>query len=72
MKGEPVIDEVVRMMIDASNSLFEGFASILRKVRKAMHMAAKSIDKRWLRRYRRAQARSRRNNLYLKSIGRCR
>lgn len=32
----------------------------------------KKLDPRWQRRRRRALARSRRNNLYLKSIGRCR
>lgn len=34
--------------------------------------AAKALDPKWQRRRRRALARSRRNNLYLKSIGRCR
>ncbi len=72
MRGKPVIDEVARMTVDAANSLFEWFALMLRKVEKALRKLAKEIDRRWLRRYRRALARSRRNNQYLKSIGRCR
>lgn len=45
-----------------------GFRDADRIVRKLM----KALDPRWQRRRRRALARSRRNNLYLKSIGRCR
>lgn len=45
-----------------------GFRDADRIVRKLM----KKLDPRWRRRRRRALARSRRNNLYLKSIGRCR
>lgn len=45
-----------------------GFRDADRIVRKLM----KALDPRWRRRRRRALARSRRNNLYLKSIGRCR
>lgn len=45
-----------------------GFRDADRIVRKLM----KKLDPRWQRRRRRALARSRRNNLYLKSIGRCR
>lgn len=45
-----------------------GFRDADRIMRKLM----KALDPRWQRRRRRALARSRRNNLYLKSIGRCR
>ena len=72
MRGNQVIDEVARMAVNVVNSLFEGLARMFRKVEKALRKLAKAIDRRWLRRYRRALARSRRNNQYLKSIGRCR
>lgn len=48
--------------------ILRGFRNAARIVRKF----AKALDPRWQRRRRRALARSRRNNLYLKSIGRCR
>ena len=68
----PSIDEVVSMVNDAVKALSEGFARILSQVAKAMRRLVKAFDPKWMRRRRRALARSRRNNLYLKSIGRCR
>lgn len=68
----PSIDEVVSMVNDAVKALSEGFVRILSQVAKAMRRLAKAFDPKWMRRRRRALARSRRNNLYLKSIGRCR
>ncbi len=68
----PSIDEAVSMVNDAVKALSEGFARIFRQVAKAMRRLMKAFDPKWLRRRRRALARSRRNNLYLKSIGRCR
>ena len=68
----PLIDEVVSMVNDAVKALSEGFVRILSQVAKAMRRLVKAFDPKWMRRRRRALARSRRNNLYLKSIGRCR
>ena len=68
----PSIDEVVNMVNDAVKALSEGFVRILSQVAKAMRRLVKAFDPKWMRRRRRALARSRRNNLYLKSIGRCR
>ena len=68
----PSIDEVVSMVNDAVKALSEGFVRILSQVAKAMRRLVKAFDPKWMRRRRRALARSRRNNLYLKSIGRCR
>lgn len=74
MSGERVssIDEVAGMVNDAVKALSEGFVRILSQVAKAMRRLVKAFDPKRLRRRRRALARSRRNNLYLKSIGRCR
>lgn len=68
----PPIDEVASMVNDAVKVLSEGFVRILSQVAKAMRRLVKAFDPKWMRRRRRALARSRRNNLYLKSIGRCR
>lgn len=68
----PSIDEAAGMVNDAVKALSEGFVRILSQVAKAMRRLVKAFDPKWLRRRRRALARSRRNNLYLKSIGRCR
>ena len=68
----PSIDEVVSMVNDAVKALSEGFVRILSQVAKAMRRLVRAFDPKWMRRRRRAGARSRRNNLYLKSIGRCR
>ena len=68
----PSIDEVVSMVNDAVKALSEGFVRILSQVAKAMRRLVKAFDPKWMRRRRRALARSRRNNLYLMSIGRCR
>lgn len=68
----PSIDEVASMVNDAVKALSEGFVRILSQVAKAMRRLVKAFDPKWLRRRRRALAHSRRNNLYLKSVGRCR
>ena len=68
----PSIDEVAGMVNDAVKAHSEGFVRILSQVAKAMRRLVKVFDPKRLRRRRRALARSRRNNLYLKSIGRCR
>ena len=66
------IDEVASTVNDAVKALSEGFVRILGQVAKAMRGLVKAFDQKCLRRRRRALARSRRNNQYLKSIGRCR
>ena len=68
----PSIDEVAGMVNDVVKALSEGFVRILSQVAKAMRRLVKAFDPKRLRRRRRALARSRRNNLYLKSVGRCR
>lgn len=61
--------DVVETVAEALRErIARGFRDADRIVRKLM----KKLDPRWQRRRRRALARSRRNNLYLKSIGRCR
>lgn len=52
--------------------LWESITRVFRDARRLMRKLAKALDPKWQRRRRRALARSRRNNLYLKSIGRCR
>lgn len=52
--------------------LWEIIARVFRDASRLMRKLAKALDPKWRRRRRRALARSRRNNLYLKSIGRCR
>lgn len=52
--------------------LWESIYRVFRDARRLMRRLAKALDPKWQRRRRRALARSRRNNLYLKSIGRCR
>lgn len=52
--------------------LWEDISRVFRDARRLMRKLAKALDPKWRRRRRRALARSRRNNLYLKSIGRCR
>ncbi|MEF2848313.1 MAG: hypothetical protein U0N71_08730 [Collinsella sp.] len=49
--------------------LWESISRVFRDARRLMRKLAKALDPKWRRR-RRALARSRRNNLYLKSIGR--
>lgn len=61
--------DVVETVAEALREcIARGFRDADRVMRKHM----KKLDPRWQRRRRRALARSRRNNLYLKSIGRCR
>lgn len=63
------VSDVVETVAEAlSERIARGFRDADRIMRKLM----KALDPRWQRRRRRALARSRRNNLYLKSIGRCR
>lgn len=63
------ISDVVEAVAEALREcIARGFRDADRIMRKLM----KALDPRWQRRRRRALARSRRNNLYLKSIGRCR
>ena len=64
--------EAASMTVDAVKALAECFARAFLQAAKAIRKLAKRLDPRWQRRYRYALARSRRNNLYLKSIGRCR
>lgn len=52
--------------------LWESISRVFRDARRLMRKLAKALDPKWQRRRRRELARSRRNNLYLKSIGRCR
>lgn len=61
--------EVVEAVAEA---LRECIARGLRDADRIVRKLMKVLDPRWQRRRRRALARSRRNNLYLKSIGRCR
>lgn len=56
----------------AAEMLWESITRVFRDARRLMRKLAKALDPKWQRRRRRALARSRRNNLYLKSIGRCR
>lgn len=72
MRSSEFFAEAVRMTVDAVKALAECFARVFRQTVKAIRKPAKRLDPRWQRRYRRALARSRCNNLYLKSIGRCR
>lgn len=60
-----VVDTVAKALREC---IARGFRDTDRVIRKLM----KALDPRWQRRRHRAIARSRRNNLYLKSIGRCR
>lgn len=66
--SEAVMD-VVNLVVE---TLADGIARGLRTVAKLTRKVARELDPKWQRRRRRALARSRRNNLYLKSIGRCR
>lgn len=68
----PSIDEVASIVNDAAKALSDGFALALGQTEKAMRRFMEALDPKWMRRRRRALARSRRNNLHLKSIGRCR
>lgn len=72
MRSSEFFAEAVRMTVDAVKELAECFARVFRRAVNAISKLAKCLDPRWQRRYRRALALSRRNNLYLKSIGRCR
>lgn len=55
-----------------AEALRECIARRFRDADRIMRKLMKKLDPMWQRRRRRALARSRRNNLYLKSIGRCR
>lgn len=69
MRSSEFFAEAARMTVDAVKALAECFARAFFQAAKAIRKLAKLLDPRW---QRRALARSRRNNLYLKSIGRCR
>lgn len=70
------IGEAAKAVAEAAKAvaemLGESIARVFRDARRLMRKLAKALDPKWQRRRRRALARSRRNNLYLKSIGRCR
>ena len=55
-----------------AEALRECIARWFRDADRIVRKLMKKLDPRWQRRRRRALARSRRNNLYMKSIGRCR
>lgn len=69
LTAEASIFEAFEVVIDAFSNCFAWF---VRFVSHCVREAGKHLDRGWLRRYRRALARSKRNNRYLKSIGRCR
>ena len=69
MRSSEFFAEAASMTVDAVKALAECFARAFLQAAKAIRKLAKRLDQR---RYCRALARSRRNNLYLKSIGRCR
>lgn len=66
----PSIDEAASIVNDAAKALSEGFVRICCQVAEAWLRLVEAFDPKRLRRRRRALARSRRNNQYLKSIGR--
>lgn len=68
----PSIDEAASTVDDAFKALSEGFVRISSQVEETVRRLMEAFDPKRLRRRRRALARSRRNNQYLKSIGRCR
>lgn len=75
MRTNPTPEELSRAaaaLKDAIASIADAFVRVVRKVIRCFRKLAKSLDPKWQRRNRRAIARSRRNNLYLKSVGRCR
>lgn len=72
MRSSYSLSDVARMTTDVINALTECFSRAFHQAVKALRKLAKHLDPRWQRRYLLALARSRRNNLYLKSIGRCR
>ncbi len=67
---------LIEAIVDAAKAVAEMLREILWRVVRGARLVggdlAKKLDPKWRRRRRRALARSRRNNLYLKSIGRCR
>lgn len=70
--GPEALARIVAALKDTIEAIADAFARTVRMVVRFAGKLAKRLDPRWQRRYRRALARSRRNNLYLKSIGRCR
>lgn len=75
MQTSPTAEALSRAAIafkDAVDAFTDALARCVRKVIRFFRKLAKRLDPKWKRRHRRALARSRRNNLYLKSIGRCR
>ena len=75
MQTSPTAEALSRAAIafkDAVDAFIDALARCVREVIRFFRKLAKQLDPKWQRRHRRALARSRRNNLYLKSIGRCR
>lgn len=75
MQTSPTAEALSRAAIafkDAVDAFMDALARCVRKVIRFFRKLTKQLDPKWQRRHRRALARSRRNNLYLKSIGRCR
>lgn len=75
MQTSPTAEALSRAAIafkDAVDAFMDALARCVRKVIRFFRKLAKQLDPKWQRSHRRALARSRRNNLYLKSIGRCR
>lgn len=66
------LSRVASALKDEIASIADAFTKILRKVIRCFRKLARQLDPKWQRRNRRAIARSRCNNLYLKSVGRCR
>lgn len=66
------LTRIMAALNDAIKAIADALAGIVRTTVRLVRKLAKCLDPRWKRRYRRALARSRRNNLHLKSIGRCR
>lgn len=67
-----LLEAIVEAAKTVAEMLREIITRVFRDARRLMRKLAKALDPKWRRRRRRALARSRRNNLYLKSIGRCR
>ncbi|WP_322152943.1 hypothetical protein [Paratractidigestivibacter sp.] len=66
------LDRMVTVLKDVVEAFADAIARVVRVAIRLFGKLAKRLDPRWQRRCRRALARSRRNNLYLKSVGRCR
>ena len=63
---------LLKAFSDVVETVAEALRECIARWFRAADRIMRKLDPRWQRRRRRALARSRRNNLYLKSIGRCR